>query len=53
MTLERVDANENGVGLAEVMQTMHDMAAAMTQQAAATTLQAQTQARKDAQRQQR
>jgi hypothetical protein len=53
MAPERVDTNENGVGLAEVMQTMRDMAAAMTQQAAATTLQAQTQAQKDAQRQQR
>jgi hypothetical protein len=53
MAPERVATTENRVDMAEVMQTMRDMAAAMTQQTATTTLQAQTQTQKDAQRQQR
>lgn len=53
MAPERATTNVNGADMAEVMQTMRDMATAMAQQATATTLQAQTLAQKDAQRQQR
>jgi hypothetical protein len=44
---------ENGANMGEIMETMHQMAAAMTQQATATAQQAQNQAQRDEQRQQR